>query len=220
MRKLTVMLRSKFPSNSADKSPAKERINMCKSSFCLVLVFACTGAANAQTAQATLQGLVQDPTRAAVPEAKVTVTNLATGTAKRTATNAEGRFLVPYLLPGDYAFTVEKIGFERYEAKGIKLDVQQNLSVEIVLAVGDVTTTVEVQAAPAPLASATSTMLTTIGNKSVTDLPVIGRAVIGLAVLVPGVLAPQGNAGSGGLYGPVISGGRDASSDVRVDALA
>ena len=187
---------------------------------CLIFVFVFGATANAQTAQATLQGLVVDPAHSAVPQAAVTVTNLETGVAKQTSTNAEGRFILPYLLPGEYDVSVQMKGFQRYEQRGIKLDVQQNLSMEITLTLGDVATTVEVAANAAQLDTATSAVAMTMGNKPVTDLPIIGRNPVTLSYLVPGVLPPQGSAGSTGSYGPAISGGRDASGDVRVDGVS
>jgi len=187
---------------------------------CLILGLVLVASASAQTGQATLQGLVVDPARSAVPQAEVTVTNIETGVAKRTSTNAEGRFIVPYLLPGEYAVSVQMTGFQHYEQRGIKLDVQQSLSMEITLTLGDVTTTVEVEANAAQLATATSAVAMTMGNRPVTDLPIIGRNPETLSYLVPGVLPPQGSAGSTGNYGPTISGGRDASGDVRVDGVS
>ena len=68
----------------------------------------------------------------------------ATGVAKASTTNTEGRFVVPYLLPGEYRLVLEKAGFQRYEQRGITLDVQQNLSLEITLAIGDVNNTIQV----------------------------------------------------------------------------
>ena len=66
----------------------------------------------------------------------------------------------------------------------------------------------------------TSSVATTLGNKPVTDLPLIGRSVIGLANLLPGVLPGQGTAGSTGQYGPTIGGGRSGSGDIRVDGAS
>ena len=187
---------------------------------CLVLACVVAGAINAQTAQATLQGLVRDSGGASVPEAAVSLLNPSTGVKREVPTNADGRFVVPFVLPGQYELTVEKGGFRTYQQKAIKLDVQQTLSLDIQLAVGDVNTTVEIKDTPPPLDTGSSAVSTTLGNKSVNDLPLIGRSVIGLANLLPGVLPPQGSAGSGGGYGPTIGGGRTGSGDIRVDGTS
>lgn len=173
-----------------------------------------------QTGQATLQGVVHDPAGGVVPEASVTLQAVSTGVSRSTTTNSDGRFVLPLLLPGEYSVRVEKQGFQTYNQRGIRLEVQQTLSLEVPLNIGDVATTVEVSAATAPLDTGTSTVSTTLGNKSVTDLPLIGRSVIGLANLLPGVLPPQGSAGSGGGYGPTIGGGRTGAGDIRVDGTS
>ena len=81
---------------------------MCKPAASLFFACLLTCVAHAQTSQSTLQGVVRDPTGANVPEASVTVSNLSTGVANRTKTSTEGRFVMPYLLPGDYTISVEK----------------------------------------------------------------------------------------------------------------
>lgn len=180
-----------------------------------VLILPCVAAA--QTAQSTLQGTVRDATGAAVPGAAVIVTHVSTGVAVRGETTAEGRYLFPYLLPGDYRLSVEKSGFRRFVQEEIRLDVQQVRSVDVELTIGDISTSVEVRGGAAPLSTDSSTVSTTVENKLITDLPVIGRSVLDLANLLPGVLPGQGTAGSGNAYGPTIGGGRTGSGDIRVD---
>src|SRR5262249_41891717 len=104
----------------------------------------CAGTANAQTAQATLQGLVLDPAHAVVQAANVRVTTMARGEAMVGLPIADGGLVMPYFPPGDYRVAAEKHGFKRYDQRGIKLDVQQTLSLEITLAVGDVNNKIEV----------------------------------------------------------------------------
>ncbi len=193
---------------------------MYKLSSCLALALALAGATYAQTGQATLQGLITDAGGASIPGAGITLTDTSTGVARQALSNSEGRFVLPSLLPGDYQVSVGKTGFRRYQQSGIKLNVQQNLTLDIQLEVGDVTTTVDVTADAPPLDTSSSTVSTTLGNKSVSDLPLIGRNVIGLANLLPGVLPPQGSAGSGGGYGPTIGGGRTGAGDIRVDGTS
>ncbi|MEJ7606357.1 MAG: carboxypeptidase regulatory-like domain-containing protein [Bryobacteraceae bacterium] len=102
-------------------------------------------------------------------------------------TDDSGRYVLPFLLPGDYRLTVEKEGFRRYNRSSLKLDVQQTLSLNLSMELGDVATTVEVSAAAPMLSTADSTVKTSISNKSITDLPLNGRLVLNLAATVPGV---------------------------------
>ncbi|MCL5743616.1 MAG: carboxypeptidase regulatory-like domain-containing protein, partial [Acidobacteria bacterium] len=193
---------------------------------CSLLVLALASVVNlaAQTATATLQGLVRDPSGAAVPDATVAVKNVRTGVPNTTRTNVQGRYVVPFLQPGDYEIAVDKIGFRRFVQSSIKLDVQQNLSLDVQLLLGDVATAVEVTAAPPPLATSTSTLTTTIGNQAVADLPLNGRQVLQLSLTVPAVYAAGGAAGQSGvgtggltMYSPAIGGGRGMTSEVMVD---
>src|SRR5579884_1274265 len=184
----------------------------------LVLAFALAGALCAQTSTATLQGLVQDATSATVAEARVTVTNLKTGVVREVSTSQEGRYVFPFLLPGDYSLTVERTGFRRFTQANIKLNVQQILTLNVVLEVGDVATTVEVTATPPMLADADSVVKTSISNKSITDLPLNGRLVLNLAATVPAVYTGVSAASrQNDNYTPQIGGGRIMTSEAMVD---
>lgn len=81
----------------------------------------------------------------------------------------------PYLIPGDYRLTVEKKGFQKHTTSDLKVSVQQTIALDIQLAVGEVTTTAEVSAGAAQLATTTSAVSTVITNKAMLDLPLNGR---------------------------------------------
>jgi Carboxypeptidase regulatory-like domain len=180
--------------------------------FISVLVYA--SFASAQTTTGTIQGQVRDATGAGVPAAKVVVTNSRTGVTNELHTNAEGFYVVPFLLPGDYNVDVEKEGFQRFTQNDIKLDVQQNRAIDVTLAVGDVTTTVSVEGAPPPIATTTSSLATVIENKRISDMPLNGRNPYQLALLTPGVI------GTLGTDIPWIGGGRNASSEISIDGTS
>ncbi len=176
------------------------------------LLFA--SAALAQNAAGTLDGRVVDSSGAAIPGARVTIENQATNVKLVVPTNADGRFYERYLLPGTYTVSVEKPGFQRYVQSSIQLDVEQTIALTIPLKVGEVTTTVEVTANSAQLATETSTVATTLGSKAILDLPIQGRSPMSLATLVPGVIP------SGGSNSPWISGGRNDYNDVTIDGTS
>jgi Carboxypeptidase regulatory-like domain/TonB dependent receptor len=177
-------------------------------------VLALSGFAFGQNATGTLDGRVIDSTGAAVPGAHITVENQATNVKLTTTTTNEGRFYQRYLPPATYNVTVEKQGFQRYIETGILLDVEQTIALTIVLKVGDVSTTVEVRADTAQLATETSTITTTISSKAILDLPIQGRSPMTLTTLVPGVIP------SGGSNSPWISGGRNDYNEVTIDGTS
>src|SRR5215469_8467905 len=169
----------------------------------------------AQNATGTLTGHVTDASNASVPGAVVAVENKATNVRFTTVTNNEGRFYQQYLQPGTYTVTVEKRGFQGFVQRDILLDVEQTISLNIPLRVGDVATTVQVEAAAAQLATESSTVATTISNKAILDLPLGGnRSPMALVTLVPGVIPSTGS------NSPWISGGRNDYNDVTIDGTS
>jgi hypothetical protein len=79
---------------------------------CLLLI--CTGPAWSQSFTAAVRGVVTDPTGAAVSNAKVVITQADRNVQHTTTTDAEGRYSVSALQPGQYILTVEATGFKRY----------------------------------------------------------------------------------------------------------
>ena len=113
-----------------------------------------------QTATGILEGRVTDGTGSAVPDAKVTIENERTSVQQSTISNSFGIFVQPYLLPSVYRVTVEKVGFQKFSTSGITVEVQKSTELGVVLKVGEVSTTVEVSAEAAQLATTTSTVST------------------------------------------------------------
>jgi len=187
---------------------------MFRSMIFVVILLVSSVAAWAQNATGTLDGRVLDASGAAVPNANVTIENQATNVRYTIPTNADGRFYEKYLLPGTYRVTVEKAGFQKYVQASILLDVEQTISLTVPLRIGDASTTIEVTANTAQLATETSTVATTIGTRSILDLPIQGRSPMSLATLVPGVVP------SGGSNSPWISGGRNDYNDVTIDGTS
>ena len=181
-----------------------------------VTILIVSSTALGQTATGILQGRVADDSGAAVPEAKVTIENERTAVRQVTMSNSLGNYMQPYLQPSTYKVTVEKTGFQKYSTTGVTVEVQKSTELGVVLKLGEVTTTVEVSASGAQLATTTSTVSTTVDNKKVLDLPLNGRNPLSLANLVPGVI--QGSPGSG--YAGWISGGRNANTEVTVDGTS
>src|SRR5215468_11069484 len=72
-----------------------------------------------QAVYGSIIGTVTDPQGAAVPGAKVTVTNVAQGISNDVTTNDTGNYSVTHLIPGSYAVKFEGKGFKTQEQKGI-----------------------------------------------------------------------------------------------------
>ena len=112
---------------------------------------------------ASIVGTVTDQSGAAIPNAKVTITNTETAIARSIATNATGSYVAGQLEIGHYNVSVEVAGFKTYRQNGITLNVNDTFRADASLQVSQ-----------------------TITDAQVADLATNGRNVIQLAALVPG----------------------------------
>ncbi|MGH9664625.1 MAG: TonB-dependent receptor domain-containing protein, partial [Bryobacteraceae bacterium] len=168
--------------------------------------------------QATIRGVVTDSTSSVVPQAAVTVANIATGVAQKVETNTSGVYEVPFLTPGTYRITASKSGFAPATRDNLKLDVQQTARVDFTLAVGQVKQTVEVSAAGALIDSQTSVVGQVIANKNIVELPLNGRNYLGLARLTAGVAPARGSREDGqGAFSAV--GQHGSQTNISLDGI-
>jgi hypothetical protein len=164
-----------------------------KSKFCwraltlagIVLTLALT--AFPQEFRATLTGHISDPNGAAVPGAKITVTNQQTSEEKTTNTTEDGNYTVPFLQPGKYTVTVEAAGFKRAQSNIVELHTADKATMDVPLEVGGAQETVDVNGEAPLLEPDTASRGQVIENMRVNELPLNGRNPLNLATLSPGV---------------------------------
>jgi hypothetical protein len=168
----------------------------------------------------SIKGVVQDPSGAAVPSAKVELLNTATRISHTTTTDPAGNYEFVSLAPGAYEVTVEATGFVK-EVVNVTLETNQTLNVPIPLTLKAVTQTIEVTGAAPVLNTAETRNQMTLENQGVAELPVMGRNLVTLATLAPGVTG-LGTTGSGvpGGVGTPGSGVDNYSTETQVDASA
>ena len=99
----------------------------------------------AQDPRGTVLGRVVDATGAVVPNAEVRIVNDATGVAASAKTNDAGNFTLPYLLTGTYTLSCEQSGFKKWIRPGIQVRIQDTVEVDIDLAIGSTSETMEVK---------------------------------------------------------------------------
>ena len=149
------------------------------------------------TSSSTVLGQVTDQSGAAVPGAKVTLSNPATNTDLNTTTNNDGRYVFADVPIGTYTVTFTKQGFATSRVERQDVEVGTTLTVNTSMQIGQTTTTVEVQAqAAAELQTTNAAVGTTMTNKQIEGLPNLGRDVATLAVLQPGVTTTGYTAGA------------------------
>lgn len=140
-----------------------------------------------QVATAELTGTVLDTTGAAVANAKITATNVATNLSHDTVSDASGNYIISLLPPGDYTVTAEAAGFRRLVQSGLILQINQQARFDLTMQLGQVSETLEVTAQAPLLESESSSLGTVVNQKLVNELPLNGRNFIQLATLSPGV---------------------------------
>ncbi len=181
------------------------------------------GTAEAQTATGQITGVMRDATGAVIPDVKITVTNQNTGLTRETTTGATGSYTIPYLPVGMYSVAAEKPGFNLARRSDIRLNVDQVIRVDLELAIGEVTQTIEVQAAAAAIDTDTSTVGHVVTQRQVTELPLNGRNFLQLLFLGAGAVETTGEQGSmrQGVGDAIsINGARPTSNNYMLDGTA
>src|SRR5215510_1763579 len=180
-------------------------------SFAFALLMLLAARVSAQTS-GEITGLVTDPSGAAVAGATVTVTNKATGATRVSATNNEGLYAFPSLLPGVYELKIERQGFKTARLDNITLEVQQTARRDVAMEVGAVGETVTITSAGALLNAENATVGTVIENKRIVDLPLNGRNFLQLVSTAPNVSFGFNNAGQSGAR----QGGTRADQNISI----
>src|SRR5438552_3244467 len=139
----------------------------------------------------SISGIVQDPSKAAVPGAAVVVSNDSKAIRRTIETNNQGVFTAPALIPADgYSVSITKSGFSMYQATGITLAVGSNIDLHIELALAGAETSVEVTA-EAVLVDTKTDVSQLVNSRQIMELPINGRRVDSFVLLTPAVV-PDG----------------------------
>lgn len=142
----------------------------------------------AQETRGTIGGKVFDSSGAVIPGATVTAVNAATNVSIKTETNADGSYVVPFLLPGVYRVTASAPGFKTVKRDGVELRIHDNLQVDMTLDVGAVSEQVEVSAETPLLEAATANLGQVLDSRRISELPIPHGSPYSLIYLTPGVV--------------------------------
>ncbi len=155
---------------------------------CIGIGFPCLNLCRAQVAASVLNGTVTDPTGAAVPNCRVTITSPTTGFSRSVLTGSSGTFSIPDLTPSVYDVSAEAEGFKKAVAPKLTLQVGQTTTQDFRLELGQLTQQVTVSA-QTPLLNTTSGQLGTVVTSALmTQLPLNGRNFLQLNLLSPGTI--------------------------------
>jgi len=176
----------------------------------------------AQSTGGRILGRVADPSGAVLKDVKVTLVNESTAVSRSVSTNESGDYVFVEVAPGNYYTEYELTGFKKNIRHGITVDVNQVVTLNMVLQVGAAQEVVDVTS-EAPLVDTTSTQLgAVVNNRSVNELPLNARDTYQFLQLQPGVQSQLG--GNGDLFygsdkaGAVsVNGGRGRSNNFSVN---
>lgn len=184
----------------------------------VVAVLAVASLALAQSISGDLVGTIYDQTGAAVPNAAITVTNMATGVATNTVSNSTGQYRVGNLSVGTYKLSITAAGFTKAEVNSVPIELNKVVTANVTLQVGQAATAVEVTAVAATIDTTTDQLQTTFETKQMSDLPVtsVGGGIYNLSLLSAGV-SSSGTVGVG--YGPSVGGQRPRNNNYTIEGV-
>ncbi len=145
-----------------------------------------TPKAYGQAVYGSILGTITDPSGAAVPNAKVTVTDQRKGTSDQTTTNDSGNYSVTHLIPDTYTVRVEGTGFKSLEFKDVIVNADSGVDVNGQFQVGSTSEQVEVTAEAPQLKTDRSDVAIEFNEKYVEDLPILNRNFTSFELLSPG----------------------------------
>jgi len=176
----------------------------------------------AQSTGGRILGRVADPSGAVLAGVKVSLINDATAAGRDVQTNESGDYVFVEVPPGTYHAEFESSGFKKNVRRGIILDVNQVITLNMTLQLGAAQEVVDVTS-EAPLVDTTSTQLgAVVNNRSVNELPLNQRDTYQFLQLQPGVQSQLGSSG-GTFYGSdsagavSVNGGRSRANNFSVN---
>ena len=165
-----------------------------------------------QSSNGSLRGVVQDQTRAVIPNVTVVLVNEGTGIESKTTSNDAGLYVFPALTPGQYKITAEHPGMARFEVT-VLVQSQTSAAVDIELKPSGTQTLVSVQDVTPMVVTDSASQIHTLEHTRIDQLPINGRSIWNLLQTVPGMT----NGTDGNLH---VYGLRQGTHDVLLDGAA
>jgi hypothetical protein len=190
---------------------------VCACFFLLALSLA------AQTAiTGALTGTVTDPSGAAVPNAKVTLTSTATGQERTEVTGPEGVYKFTLLVPGTYGVKFEAAGFQTVEVPSVTVNVTETETLNRGLAVGSTSQQVTVQSEAQAVQTESAVLGSVVESRDVAGLPLSTRNYTNLLGLEAGANASVNDASNlgKGSSDTAVNGAGVGQNDYKMDGVS
>ncbi len=186
--------------------------------FLLISSLLCLSQAIAQSPNGTINGIVLDPSGAAIPGAEIVVISDGTGVQYATRANGIGVYVVSNLPPGPYRIQVSNSGFKTIIKPDIVIHVQDALAINFTLPIGAASEIVTVRGGASMIDTESATVSTVVDRQFAENLPMNGRSFQTLIELAPGVVLTSSSANDGGQFS--VNGQRPESNYWMVDGVS
>jgi hypothetical protein len=177
---------------------------------------------SAQGTSGRIVGRVSDAAGAVLPNVKVTLVNEGTSVSRDGKTNDNGDYDFVQVPVGTYRLEFDLAGFKKNVRRGVSLDINQVITLNVNMQVGATQEVVDVTS-EAPLVETTSTQLgAVVGDRAISELPLNARDTYQFLQLQPGVMSTVGT-GNQIVYGSdksgsvSVNGGRGRSNNFSVN---
>jgi hypothetical protein len=189
--------------------------------FCLVLLtflaLTCSGFAQVQNGQ--FDGVVTDPTGAAIANAKITVSNPGTGLNQTATSNASGSYTVKELPIGTYKLTAEAPGFKTKSTAGVTLNAGVIAHVDFKMEIGKASEIVEVTGAAVAVQTDDAKLYNTVNSTVIENTVLQGRDVFDLMQISPGAVSVAGTDFENG-HSTVVNGLREDFNGFLINGVS
>ena len=199
-----------------------------------------TTSAQTQITTTVIEGVVTDPSGAALPGVDIQIRNAATNLTRNLITDREGRFAAPQLPSGRYTVTFKLAGFATVVQENVITTIGEAVQLSAAMKISGVAETVTVSAITPTVQTTRTAPASTLDQNTVATTPILGRKFEDLLTLTPGVSVVQGPDGdeitfagqrgvfnnisldggdyNNGFFGEQV-GGQRAAIDITLDAV-
>jgi hypothetical protein len=165
-------------------------------------------------------GTVSDPSGALIGSATIILVEQNQEVSYKATTGASGRYFLRQVPPGVYYITAEAAGFMRGRKDGIRLEINQNASINFSLTPGGVAETIDVPAEGMQIATQDAVTGQTVGRDMINNLPLLDREIFKLSTLAPGVVETN----EGNIRDTQVNfnahGSRNSTADMLIDGVS
>ena len=171
---------------------------------------------SAQTTTGTVRGYVKDQNGTAVADAELQARQTETGVVRSATSRADGSYIMPGLVPGNYELSIRKIGFSP-QTRPVIVQIGATLLADFTVQAGAVELkAVTVEGAPA-IEMRTSEVATNVTRQQMEQLPTVNRNFLDLAALAPGISVSEDRVNAIGFRTFSAGGASPNQSNVFVD---